>query len=140
MDTFQLSILAPERRLTENEAVTSLILTTAEGEIEILAGHVDMVSKLDTGRFVYKTKAGKSVSGVISSGFVNVQDGSVKVIAETIELPNEIDRARAKQAQLNAEKKLQDASLGVHEFRKYQLKLQRSVIRQTIDDTGNVYH
>ncbi|MBS1959330.1 MAG: ATP synthase F1 subunit epsilon [Bdellovibrionales bacterium] len=140
METFQLSILAPERRLTENEAVSSLILTTAEGEIEILSGHVDMVSKLETGRFVYKAKEGKIVSGVISSGFVNVQDGTVKVIAETIELPNEIDRARAKQAQLNAEKKLQDASLGVHEFKKYQLKLHRAIIRQTIDENGNIYH
>lgn len=131
-ETFLVSILAPERRLIEHEAVTSLIVTTAQGEAEILPGHANMVAKLDTGRFQYKLPNGKTVTGVISSGFVNVENGAVKVVAETIELPNEIDVNRAKEAQLNAEKMLNDASLDVHQFRKYQLKLQRAIIRQDI--------
>src|SRR5438270_687667 len=131
-DTFQLSILAPERRLIENETVTTVLVTTSQGEAEILAGHADMVAKLETGRFQYTTPAGKTIFGMISSGFVNVQSGSVKVIAETLELPNEIDVNRAREAQLTAEKMLNDASLDVHHFKKYQLKLQRAILRQEI--------
>jgi F-type H+-transporting ATPase subunit epsilon len=132
MATFNLSILAPERKLLQNEAVESLILTTAEGEIQILPGHANYIATLETGRFVVQGADAKSYAGVISSGFVNVEDGAVKVIAETIELIAEIDSNRAKAAQAKAEKMLTDASLGEHEFKKYQLKLQRAIIRQHI--------
>ena len=133
MSTFNLSILAPERRLLQNEAIESLIITTVEGEIEVLPGHADMISTLDTGRFVYRSPKGEKTIGVISTGFLNVESGSVKVIAETIELAGEIDKNRAKQAQANAEKRLSEAGLDEHSFRKYQLKLQRALIRQSID-------
>jgi F-type H+-transporting ATPase subunit epsilon len=131
MNTFNLSILAPERILLQDEAVESLIITTAEGEIEVLPGHADMVSTLETGRFVYRSSKG-NVIGVISSGFLNVENGLVKVIAETIELAGEIDLNRAKEAQIKAQKMLTEASLDEHAFKKYQLKLQRSIIRQSL--------
>jgi len=132
MESFKLSMFAPERRLTEDEEVSSFVLTSATGEIEILAGHANMFSALETGRFIY-TPVGKApVKGVISSGFVNVEDGAVKVIAETLELAHEIDLSRARAAQEKAEKMLSDASLEQGNFRKYQLKLQRALIRQNV--------
>jgi F-type H+-transporting ATPase subunit epsilon len=132
MDSFSLSVYAPERRLTQDEKVHSFVVTTSKGEIQILPGHADMISALDTGHFIY-TPVGKSpVRGVISSGFVNVEDGAVKVIAETLELEHEIDISRAKAAQVKAQQMLTDASLDPSAFRKYQLKLQRAVIRQSL--------
>jgi F-type H+-transporting ATPase subunit epsilon len=132
MQTFSLSIFAPERRLTQDEQVKSLILTTAKGEVEILPGHADMISRLETGRFAYVADGKQTVTGVISSGFLSIENGKVKVIAETLELPHEIDKSRARNAQIKAEKMLSDASLDEHSFKKYQLKLQRSIIRQSI--------
>ena len=133
MSTFNLTILAPERKLLQNEPVESLIITTVEGEIEVLPGHADMISQLSTGRFAYRTTKGERTTGVISTGFLSVEEGSVKVIAETIELSGEIDKSRAKQAQANAEKNLNEAGLDEEAFRKYQLKLQRAIIRQSVD-------
>lgn len=132
METFSLSIFAPERRLTQDEPVSSLVLTTSRGEVEILPGHADMIARLETGRFLYQVAGKSPVTGVISSGFVSIEDGKVKVIAETLELPHEIDRSRARAAQEKAEKMLTDASLDEHSFRKYQLKLQRAMIRQSL--------
>ncbi len=132
MESFKLSIFAPERRLTEDESVSSFLVTTAKGEVEILPGHANLMAVLETGRFVY-TPVGKApVKGVISSGFVNIEDGAVKVVAETLELAHEIDLSRARAAQLKAEKMLNDAALDPGSFKKYQLKLQRSMIRQGI--------
>jgi F-type H+-transporting ATPase subunit epsilon len=132
MDSFKLSVFSPERKLIENESVKSILVTTAEGETEILPGHADMVATLDTGRFRYTPLTGSETAGVISSGFINVENGNVKVIAETLELPNEIDLSRARKAQQLAEKMLTDASLDEHQFKKYQLKLQRSILRQSL--------
>ncbi len=132
MQTFNLSILAPERRLIEGERVVSVVLTTSEGEIEILPGHANMVAQLNPGKFSYTPRGEKPVTGVISSGFVNVESGDVKVVAETIELAGEIDLNRAKAAQAKAEKELTGASLDEQSFRKYQFKLQRSIVRQSV--------
>jgi F-type H+-transporting ATPase subunit epsilon len=132
MQSFSLSIFAPERRLTQDEPVRSLVLTTTKGEIEILPGHADLIARLETGRFSFVAEGKAPVTGVISSGFVSVENGKVKVIAETLELPHEIDRSRARAAQEKAEKMLTDASLDEHSFKKYQLKLQRAIIRQSI--------
>ena len=132
METFNLSILAPERRLIEGERAVSAVLTTTEGEIEILPGHANMVAQLDPGRFSYTPRGGKPVNGVISSGFLNVENGSVKVVAETIELASEIDVGRAKAAQARAEKELASAALTESEFKKQQLKLQRAMVRQNV--------
>lgn len=137
MQTFQLSVLAPERKLLQNEPVTSVTLMTAQGEVQILPGHADLVATLEAGQFFVQAASGKTVKGVISSGFVNVEDGSVKVLAETIELANEIDLRRAKTAQEKAEKMLSDASLDVQAFKKYQLKLQRAIVRQSIGGNSN---
>jgi F-type H+-transporting ATPase subunit epsilon len=132
MQSFSLSILAPERRLIQGEAVVSLIVTTADGEIEILPGHANMVALLETGRFVYTPRGAKPISGVISSGFLNVENSTVKVVAETIELSSEINVDRARKAQIEAQKTLSESSLDEKSFKKYQLKLQRAIIRQNI--------
>lgn len=129
-DSFKLSVFSPVRKLIEGESVRSLVLFSVEGEIEILPGHADMVSSLDTGSFLVTPVSGEPVQGVISSGFVRVENGEVKVLAETIELAQEIDLSRAAKAQALAEKMLSDASLDSAQFRKYQLKLQRAIIRQ----------
>lgn len=68
--------------------------------------------------------------GVISNGFFEVNGDCVMVLAETLELRGEIDVARAKLAQQKAEKALQEAGIDEHRFRKYQLKLQRALLRQ----------
>ncbi len=136
MNTFKLSILAPERRLIEGEAVVSVVLTTSDGEVEVLPGHADMVAQLEPGKFVYTPAGQKPVMGFISSGFVNVEQGNVKVVAETIELVAEIDLNRAKAAQANAEKQLTAAGMDEATFRKYQLKLQRAIIRQSLGGQG----
>jgi F-type H+-transporting ATPase subunit epsilon len=148
----RLSILTPERRLVEDVRVESVTLPGSEGEIQVLPGHASIIGTLQTGVFSYqrlegdltqgaqkdssnkdgKIPAGRSVLGVISSGFFEVKDDAISVIAETLELRSEIDLARAQLAQKSAEESLNSAALDEHHFKKYQLKLQRSLIRQSL--------
>lgn len=128
----KLTVLTPERRLLDRMNVESVTLPGSEGQIQILEGHAPMLGTLETGVFSYLAGAGKEESGVISTGFFEVRGDEVSVMAETLELKKEIDVARAKRAQETAQNALQDAALDEHRFKKYQLKLQRSLIRQDL--------
>ncbi|MGZ3707475.1 MAG: ATP synthase F1 subunit epsilon [Bdellovibrionota bacterium] len=132
MSALKLSILSPERRLLESFVVEELTLPTSEGQIQILPGHANMIGTIDTGLFHYQGAGGNESTGAFSSGFFEVQGDSVTVMAETIELKTEIDVDRAKRAQKIAEDALKDANLDESQFKKYQLKLQRSLIRQQL--------
>jgi F-type H+-transporting ATPase subunit epsilon len=91
-----------------------------------------MIGLLDTGVINYRMTDGSVHSGVISTGTFEVKDDEVAVMAETLELVGEIDLERARRAQKIAEDALKDAALDEHQFKKYQLKLQRAVIRQQV--------
>lgn len=132
-DTLKLTILSPERRLTIAVAATSVTLNGSEGQIQILPGHAPMMGTMEMGAFSFVKSGGESGGvGVISNGFFEVTGDSVMVLAETLELKGEIDVVRSKLAQQKAEKALQEAGIDEHRFRKYQLKLQRALIRQQL--------
>ncbi len=128
----KLNILSPERRLVEGLDVIEVTLTGSEGQIQILPGHAPMVGTLETGVFEYKVSGGASIRGAISTGFFEVKNDCVNVMAETLELRDEIDLSRAKKAQQTAEETLKAADLDEASFKKYQLKLQRSIVRQRL--------
>lgn len=128
----QLSILSPEKRIATSLEVASVTIPGSEGQIQILPGHADMIGTLETGPFIYVTVDGSKKVGVISSGFFEVKNGAVTVTAETVELASDIDLSRARSAQKKAEGALLDPELDPKLFRKYELKLQRAIIRQHV--------
>jgi F-type H+-transporting ATPase subunit epsilon len=128
-EKLKLTILSPERRLLNRVEVHSVTLPGSEGQIQILAGHAAMV---ETGIFSYIKTSGDGEVGVVSTGFFELRDDDLTVMAETIELRTEIDVERARSAQRKAEAVLVEAALDEHKFGKYQLKLQRAIIRQQV--------
>jgi F-type H+-transporting ATPase subunit epsilon len=89
MATLKLSILSPERRFVEDVAVDEVTLHGSEGEIQILPGHAAMIGTLENGEFNYRPVGGQKTTGVISSGFFEVRDDQVSVLAETLEVRGE---------------------------------------------------
>lgn len=128
----KLNLLTPDRKAVEGLSILSIILPTLEGDVEILPGYENFVGQIDTGAFTYVSSDGKSVTGFVSTGFYYVTDGVLNVMAETLELSSEISRERAIEAQKRAEKKLSSAEVDFSSFRKYELKLQRALIRQQV--------
>jgi F-type H+-transporting ATPase subunit epsilon len=128
----KLTILSPERRLLEGQAVDEVTLVGSEGQFQILDGHAPMVGTLETGEFGYRGTDGKNTVGFIASGFFEVKNDEVVVTAEALELKSEIDVERARKAQLEAERVLKEADLDPNSFNQYQLKLQRALIRQQV--------
>lgn len=124
-----LSIVTPDRRVVGPVAVTSVTLPGAKGEITILPGHARLLSTMDTGILAFEQQDGKKEVAAVSSGFVEVSNDKVTVLAETLELSREIDVDRARQAKEKAEEKLKAKENFENDMEKWQRKLQRSQIR-----------
>ena len=101
MKSFKLKIATPDGLEFEGE-VESLLVRTAEGDAEILAGHTDFLSALSVGR-TRITVGGEKHFASSSGGFVSVKNGEVSVVCTTFEFAEEIDIKRAKAAKEKAE-------------------------------------
>ena len=123
-------LVTPSRKLLENAKVDSVKIPGARGELQVLPGHADLLTLLSTG-MVSLVQDGRERKFFVSFGFAEVRNEKVLVFGETMEEATEIDKTRAHAAQRKAEQAL----LGVltePEFKKQQLKLERSIIRQHI--------
>lgn len=92
------SLVSAERQLWSG-AATSVIARTVEGEIGILRGHEPVLAVLADGGVVrITTETGAQVTAAVHGGFLSVDNDVVTLLAETAELADEIDRARAQAA------------------------------------------
>ena len=82
-EQIQLEVVTPERRVLA-EAVDSVNVPGANGELGILPGHTPLISQLQTGTLTY-VQDGKSSSLHVTGGFVEVHDDHVSVLAEGTE-------------------------------------------------------
>jgi F-type H+-transporting ATPase subunit epsilon len=125
-----LSLVTPAKKLLTDISIVEVFVPTENGELNILEGHTPLMAILDVGVLRYKTAGSSDLQQVaISWGYLEISNDSVTVLAETAETPEAIDVNRAEEAKKKAEKALLGADLEQHEFQKYQLKLERAIIR-----------
>lgn len=124
-----LSIVTPDRRVVGPVPVLSVTLPGSKGEMTILPGHARLLSTMDTGILVFEREGGRKEVAAVSSGFVEVHNDKVVVLAETLELAQEIDVDRARRAREKAEERLKAKENFENDMLKWQRKLQRAQIR-----------
>ncbi|MBI1862239.1 MAG: ATP synthase F1 subunit epsilon [Deltaproteobacteria bacterium] len=125
-------VVTPTRRLVDGVKVDALKVPAYRGELTILPGHTELLTLLNTGVMSF-TQDGRERKFAVSFGFLDVRGDKAIVLAETCEEASDIDADRAKAAQKKAEEALA-AALTDDKFKKYQLKLQRAVIRQHLSE------
>ena len=124
--TFTLRIVSPEGNVLKEE-VEFVVLPGGAGELGILPNHTPLIAGLDIGVARY-TVEGKVKRLAVAGGFVEVADNSVTLLADTAELSEEIDLARAEQAKERAMKRLSSVSSDL-DVRRAELALKRAVAR-----------
>lgn len=108
---FDFQVVSPSRVVLE-ERVTSLIVPGARGALGFWAGHAPMLVALSPGVVRYRPlDGGEGASGfkvlAVGGGFFEVSpDGQATLIADTAELPEEIDVTRARAAYERARRRL----------------------------------
>ena len=107
MRSFQIEIVTPDGPAFSGE-VTSLLVRTDDGDVEIMAGHADLLASIGTGR-VRIIADGKPRFGSVNGGFLSVAQGKVRLCAITFEFADQIDIKRAEAAKERAEAALKAA-------------------------------
>ena len=124
IDRFQLTIITPAREFFRGES-TFVEFTTTDGDVGVYPGHVPTTVVLDAG--VLRIHNGKEKrEAALHSGFAEILPDKITILAEAVEWPEEIDKNRAEEARIRAERKLEDSAA---DGSKAELALKRSVLR-----------
>lgn len=129
--TFHLEIIATDRIFFSGEA-EHLVITAIDGLLGILPGHEPLVTSLPTGEMKYLVD-GKWRYAAISEGFIQVMPDSSIILADTCELPEEIDIKRAEEAKARAEELLRQKQ-SIKEYYETQAALNRAINRLKISN------
>ncbi|WP_026691582.1 F0F1 ATP synthase subunit epsilon [Alteribacter aurantiacus] len=127
MKTMQVNVVTPDGSVFEAEA-NMVSVRAAEGELGVLPGHIPLVTPLRIGPV--RIKQDNLVHLVaVNGGFMEVRRDEVNILAESAELPTNIDVARARAAKERAQRRLDVAKQDNIDFRRAELALKRAINR-----------
>lgn len=130
MTKFHLQIVTPDGLIYDGEA-ERLTVRTIDGEVGILANHIDYVTALGMGeaRLLLddKTRRAACIGGMLS-----VSKGEVKLVATTFEWAEDIDKKRAERAYEKAKAALDEQKLSDADLKITEAKLKRALVRKGV--------
>lgn len=130
----KLKIVTPERVVLEADDVEAVYAQTVDGEIGILPKHVPLVTPLAVTVLRYVRQGRKQVAAVMG-GILRTNGDEVSVLSDTAELSEEIDVARARQAQERAEARIRQQAADI-DLNRAKAALSRSIVRIKAGETS----
>ena len=103
-DRLSLEVATP-MRLVVAETVDEVVAPGIEGYFGVLPGHAPFLTTLGIGELMYR-QGREERRLAVSGGFAEVRNDKVIVLADTAEMPEDIDRERAERARVRAEQRL----------------------------------
>lgn len=97
MATMQVQLVAPDRMVWSGEAEI-VIARTVDGELGILPRHAPLLGVLVEYPVTIRRTGEDALVAAVHGGFLSVSSDGVDVLAEIVELAEEIDVPRARQA------------------------------------------
>src|SRR2546426_1617941 len=126
-DRITLEVATPSR-LVIGERVDGAAVPGMEGSSGVLRGHAAFLTTLGIGELTYRIGRDERHAAV-AGGFCEVRNDKVIVLADTVELPAEIDRARAERARDRAEQRLSGRSGEDIDYARAAAALARALVR-----------
>ena len=131
MSTFPLKIVTPDGLLFDGEA-QKLIVRTIEGDMAILARHINCVAPLGMGRATLVDGDGNRRYAACIGGMLSVQNGEVNLVPTTFEWAESIDAARAQLSLERAEKVLNNQDSSSTDVQLAEARLHRALVRKSV--------
>ncbi|MBQ9199751.1 MAG: ATP synthase F1 subunit epsilon [Lachnospiraceae bacterium] len=123
-NTMKVKIMSPERVFYEGEA-TFIEFNTTAGMRGIYPKHVPTTMVIQPGVLKIVEPEGER-KAALHTGFVEVLQDSIIMLAESVEWPEEIDEKRAEEAKIRAERRIND---NTQDHNRAELALKRAVLR-----------
>jgi F-type H+-transporting ATPase subunit epsilon len=132
-NTLYVEVVTAERELYNGEA-DLVSAPGSEGRLGILPRHAPLLTTLAPGELRIRL-AGAEEPLFVSSGFLEVYENMVTVLADTAEHAEEINQARAEEARRRAEERLQHVE-SESERAALQAALERAVARLRVAEVA----
>ena len=129
---FDLKIITPDRVFYSGKA-SFLELNTVEGEIGIYKNHIPMTTVLEPGIATITEEGGNKKEAALHTGFMEILGDRITILAEIAEWPDEIDRNRAQEAKISAERRLQNDKSNIN-ITRAELALHKALVRIELAD------
>lgn len=127
-DRFRLKVITPTSDFYEGD-VKMAEFTTTEGNIGVYPGHIPMTAVIAPGLLrIHEEEEIKEAA--LMSGFAEILQDKITILAEVCEWPDEIDQKRAEEAKLRAERRI--AQNDEVDLLRAELALKRALIRLDI--------
>ncbi len=107
MALFHLEIATPEQRIIAAD-VAAVTLPVAEGEIQILAGHIPLLTRLTTGAVEVTMPDGTQEFLALGEGFARITPTHVAVLSEDAVRAHDVDEIEVEEARRKAEARLNE--------------------------------
>src|SRR5205814_4691194 len=131
----QLQIGSADRSLV-NETVDEVEIPGFDGYFGVLPGHTPLLAVLHVGELWYRQGSEKHYLA-IAFGFAEVQPDRVTILAQIAERAEEIDVARAEQAQKRAEERLAQSTADM-DFERARIALLKALVRLQVSTRARI--
>ena len=122
----RLEIISPDRVFYQGDAAM-VELTTSEGDVGIYKNHIPMTMIVVPGIVTITEEEGQK-KAALHSGFIEVLQDKVTILAELAEWPDEIDLNRAEEARVRAQRRLETADSSMNMIRA-NMALRKALVR-----------
>ncbi len=130
MTSFPLKIVTPDGLIFDGSA-EQIIVRTTNGDVAILARHINYVTALGMGQAVIISGGNRRTAACIG-GMLSVVDGAVTLVPTTFEWSDKIDVARAEAAYRKAEEILKSNAASESDLKLAEAKLRRALVRKSV--------
>ena len=130
MTAFPLKILTPDG-VAYDGTVTAVSCRTIDGQIQLLANHIDYTTALGMGEAHITREDGTTRRAACMGGMVSMIDGECRLLATTFEWAEDIDKERAERSKARAEAILAQKT-DAREMELAQARLKRALVRSSV--------
>ncbi len=128
MSTFPLQVVSMDGLEYEGN-VQRIMLRTVDGDVAILARHMNYCSAIGMGTAVVVMEDNSERTAACIGGMISVMNGECRVLPTTWEWSEDIDVARAEAAHREAQERLNKQNLSKEARNRAEAKLYRSLVR-----------
>ena len=136
MSSFPLKIVTPDGLIFDGQA-ERIIVRTTEGDMAVMARHINCVTPLGMGQAILVDAEGNRRTAACIGGMLSVVNGEVNLVPTTFEWADEIDADRAEKSLRRAKDILKKKDNTDTEIRLAEARLKRALIRKSVAQSYN---